>query len=81
MLTYNLIEYNDNYLKTSGSFWQYYRDEPIDNIVSSESFKFKINITGKTPADGNTKDVKIAVPITYGILSSKSRNKRLKCYD
>ena len=77
MLTYNLIEYNDNYLKTSGSFWQHYRD----NTVSSESFQFKINITGKTPADGNTKDVKIAVPVTYGILSSKSRNKRLKCYD
>ena len=23
---YNLIEYNDIYLKTSGSFWQYYKD-------------------------------------------------------
>ena len=28
MLTYNLIEYSDNYSKTSGSLWQYYRDEP-----------------------------------------------------
>ena len=32
----NLIEYNDAYLKTSGSLWQYYRDEPVldnnDNI-------------------------------------------------
>ena len=25
---YNLIEYSDAYLKTSGSSWQYYRDEP-----------------------------------------------------
>ena len=25
---YNLIEYSDNYSKTSGSLWQYYRDEP-----------------------------------------------------
>ena len=25
--TYNLIEYSDNYSKTSGSLWQYYRDE------------------------------------------------------
>ena len=42
---YNLIEYSDNYSKTSGSLWQYYRDDPNDNIVHSESFKFKINIT------------------------------------
>ena len=25
---YNLIEYNDNYSKTLGKLWQYYRDEP-----------------------------------------------------
>ena len=31
MPTYNLIEYSDNYLKTSGSLWQYYRDNPNDN--------------------------------------------------
>ena len=30
---YNLIEYRDNYSKTSGSFWQYYKDDPNDNIV------------------------------------------------
>ena len=24
----NLIEYSDNYSKTSGSLWQYFRDEP-----------------------------------------------------
>ena len=28
---YNLIEYSDNYAKTSGSLWQYFRDEPDDN--------------------------------------------------
>ena len=26
---YNLIEYGDNYSKTSESFWHYYRDEPF----------------------------------------------------
>ena len=26
MSMYNLIEYSDNYAKTSGSLWQYYRD-------------------------------------------------------
>ena len=25
---YNLIEYSDNFLKTSGILWQYYKDEP-----------------------------------------------------
>ena len=27
MPMYNLIEYRDNYSKTSGSFWIYYRNE------------------------------------------------------
>ena len=27
MPIYNLIEYSDNYSKTSGSLWQYYKDE------------------------------------------------------
>ena len=63
MPMYNLIEYSDNYLKTSGSLWQYYRDDPNDNIVDSESIKFEINMTEKPPAACNTKDVKIAVPL------------------
>ena len=44
---YNLIEYNDNYSKTSGSWRQYYKDEPNENIAESESFKSKLKITGK----------------------------------
>ena len=28
MSMYNLIEYSDNYSKTSGSLYQYYKDEP-----------------------------------------------------
>ena len=63
MPMYNLIEYSDNYSKTSGSLWQYYRDDPNDNITQSESFKYKFKITGKIPAAGNTEDVKIAVPL------------------
>ena len=62
---YNLIEYSDNYSKTSGSLWQYYKDDPNDNLVRSESFKSKIKITGKTPVDGNTKNVEIMVPLKY----------------
>ena len=33
MPMYNLIEYSDNYSKTSGSLWEYYRDGPNDNIT------------------------------------------------
>ena len=47
MPMYNLIEYSNNYSKTSGSLWQYYRDEANDNITESESFKYKIKITRK----------------------------------
>ena len=32
----NLIEYSDNYPKTSGSLWQYYKDDPNNNITQSE---------------------------------------------
>ena len=59
MPMYNLIEYSDNYGKTSGGLWQCYRDEPNYHLVDSESFKSKIKITGKTPAAGNKKDVEI----------------------
>ena len=55
MPMHNVTEYSDNYLKTSRSLWQYYQDEPNDNITQSESFKSKIKITGKTPTAGNTK--------------------------
>ena len=65
MAMYNLIEYSDNYLKTSGSLWQYYKNDPNDNITQSESFKSKIKTKGKTPAAGNTKDVEMIVPLKY----------------
>ena len=45
--------------------WQYYKDDPNDNLTDSESFKYKVKITGKTPNDGNTKDVEIIVPLKY----------------
>ena len=65
MPIYNLIEYSNNYSKTSGSLWQYYKDEPNDNIADSESFKSKVKITGKSLADRNTKDFEIIVPLKY----------------
>ena len=47
MAIYNLTEYSNNYSKTSGSLYQYYKDDPNDNLVNSESFKSKVKITGK----------------------------------
>ena len=48
----NLLKYRQNYLKTSGSLWNYYRDEPnsgaeggVDHsIKNSKSFDYKANI-------------------------------------
>ena len=75
MQMYNLIEYNNNYLKTSGSLWQYYRNEPYldDNGTIADfpaennntaSFKFKTKIVGRTRKD-ETENVKIIVPLKY----------------
>ena len=65
MPMYNLIQYSDNYSKTSGSLWQYYKYDPNDNLIDSESFKSKVKITGNTPNNGNTKHVEIIVPLKY----------------
>ena len=67
MPMYNLIEYSDNYAKTTGSLGQYFKDEPVadDDMEDSESFKSKTKITGKTPNNGNEKDVEIMVPLKY----------------
>ena len=48
MRLYNLIEYGDNYSKTSGFFWQYFGYESADNIADSNSFKFKVRFFNKT---------------------------------
>ena len=61
MPKYNLIEYG----RTSGSLWQYYGNEPNDNLADSESFKSKKKIIGKTLNNDNEKDVEIIVPIKY----------------
>ena len=73
MPMYNLIEYSDNYAKTTGSLWQYCKDIPARNngaiVIFAEnnltdSFNFKVKITGQTKDDG-TKDVEIMVPVKY----------------
>ena len=38
MAMYNLVEYSDNYSKTSGSFWQYYRDESFKSTIKKHKY-------------------------------------------
>ena len=48
-MLYNLLEYSKNYRKTTGSLWNYYRDEQSDPLSSdSKSFEYKTSITGNT---------------------------------
>ena len=76
MPMYNLLEYSKNYSKTTGSFWNYYRDEPnsgvggADNninysIKDSKSFDYKTSITGKLEGNNTEKEVEIVVPLKY----------------
>ena len=74
MPMYNLLEYSKNYRKTTGSLWNYYRDEPNSGAVgninysikNSKSFDYKTSITGKL--EGNNveeDDVEIVAPLKY----------------
>ena len=81
MPVYNLIEYSDNYSKTSGSLSQYFKEIPaVDgegNIVifngtnDTDSFNFKWNIIGTTAANNNNGniagwvDLEIMIPLKY----------------
>ena len=66
---YNLIEYSDNYSDTSGSLWQFKRDEIEGNVDltvdanhipnNSSSYKYKSSFIT------NRNNVKIAVPLKY----------------
>ena len=75
MPMYNLIEYSDNYSKTSGSLWQYCKDIPAVNnngdIVhfnganTTNSFNFKTKITGQTNNNRRIDNVEIMVSLKY----------------
>ena len=67
---YNLIEYSDNYSDTSGSLWDFKRDEIVNNADvtnddNAPSFKYKANLIGNTENNGTKNGVKIAVPLKY----------------
>ena len=79
MLMYNLIEYSDNYSKTSGSFWQYCKDIPavnnngnmvdLNGANATDSFNFKTKITSQTNNDGII-NIEIMVPLKYFLENS-----------
>ena len=73
---YNLLEYSKNYRNTTGSLWNFYRDEPNSgiggrnnnvnySIKDSKSFDYKASITVKLNGIDRTKDVEIVVPLKY----------------
>ena len=76
MPMYNLLKYSKNYRKTTGSLWNYYKDEPnssadddniTHSILNSESFDYKSNFMKNDAANNNlTKsDVKVVVPLKH----------------
>ena len=78
MPIYNLIEYSDNYSKTSGSLWQYCKEIPAvnndGNIVdfnganATDSFNFKTKITGQTADNNNINNGNIAGRVDVEIM-------------
>ena len=74
MPMYNLIEYSDNYARTSGILWQYCRDEPamddngaiVDfNAANAITDSFKIKEKNRSKVDTGTENVKIMVLLKY----------------
>ena len=75
MPTYNLLGYSDNYANSSGSLWQFKRDElqigianPEVGVDNSSYFKYKSSSLRESTVDGANrkfKDVKIVVPLKY----------------
>ena len=79
MSLYKLLQYSDNYSLTSGSLWNYYRDEINDDenendnnnrinynkTTRSKSFEYKTKTTGRASNDNNKLDTETVVPLKY----------------
>ena len=70
MPMYNLLEYSGNYSMTSGSLWNYYRDEVNDNTTKNNLDNYKIN-HNKTTA------TRCFEYMTKTIASTSTNNNRL----
>ena len=77
---YNVLEYSDNYSMTSGSLWNYYRDEINDDAdetdnndnmlnnnktITSKSFEYKTKLIGSMPNNSDILDAEVVVPLKY----------------
>ena len=68
-----MLEHNKNYLKTTGRFWNYCRDEPnsgLNNnirysIKDSKSFDYKASITRRLEGNNTEKEVKVVMPLNH----------------
>ena len=80
MPMYNLLEDSDNYSMTSGSLWNYYRDDVNNDAnennvacskisnnksIASKSFEYKTKMIGSTSNNNNILDAEVVVPLKY----------------
>ena len=73
MPMYNLLEYTKSYSKTTGSLWDYYRDEPSSRaegnknyaIKHSKSFDYETRITGRLEGNNTEKEVKMVLQLKH----------------
>ena len=48
---YNMLEYSKNYEKTSGSLFNYYRDEPSEDEIANDNGAINISIRNSKSLD------------------------------
>ena len=73
MPMYNLLQYSKNFSKITGSFWNYYRDEPNSSannninysIKDSKYFDYKTSITWKWESNKTEKEVEIVALLKH----------------
>ena len=80
MAIYNLLEYSDNHSMTSGSLWNFYRDEINDDAnennaannrindnkkIASKYFEYKTKLIRSALNSNNTLDTQVVVQLKY----------------
>ena len=73
MPIYNLIEYNKNYSKSTGSLWNYHSNEPKSGVVGdincsmkdSKIFNYETSITGRLEGSNTENEVETVVPLKH----------------
>ena len=77
---YNILQHGDNYSVTSGSFWNYYRNEINDDAnennvannrinnnktITSKSVEQKTKLVESTPNNNNISDAEVVILLKY----------------